>query len=690
MSPAQRIDGISVPLTALMVSYDLTASLIHGKASAAGLVELALVRDNVALTTDLQVSTDIDPGASHFVRLDSQLQVSFPRNGRVLIGGDFISAGGQSQRALRLGGVQFASDYSLRPDLVTTPLPSFTGQVAVPTGIDLINGDQRLTLGEVQPGEFTVRNVPANAGRGELSVITRDSLGREVVQSARFYISRSLLTRNLSEFAVNAGFVRRRYGFRSMDYGPLAASAYFRRGISSRLTVEGTAEWTSGLANIGTRGDLALGGIALATLEARYSHDSAGGTVGTLVALGLESSGRRISGRIGVTLPSTGYRDVAYKLGDAAQPRQFFAQMSFDLRHNRQFQFSATRQERRYDLRFPRVDLHSDIVSATFRARLRKSVDFFGSVGWHRADKSTFSAFAGLSVQLGGGRNAQATVNRSGRSTNGSIGFARHDIEGIPVGYAFEQSLGQSSRTAASLAYRSPWGRAEGQVERVGGAIGLRGNVRGTFIAAGGAIFARNQTGGSYALVQTGKIDGIAVMRENRLAGVTHNKGLLLIENIPAQVPITFDVDADKLPADVLSRDTHRRIVVPRHAVGLVALDVVRFIPRQVRLLDAAGLSLAAGTTLTALPSGASTMVGFDGVVDFNAGSDDRQLALRSETGVACIADVEIANLGEDSPVREMPTFVCRVPSRSLLAEDGAAKKMPPVQAAEWKRLNRE
>ena len=535
LSPAQRSNGVSAPLTALIVNYDLTATMARGKFAAAGLAEATLVRNNAALTSAFQFATSTDAATPHVVRLDSQLQVLFPTKGWAVTAGDYISAGGQSQRALRLGGIQIASDYSLRPDLVTIPLPSFTGQVAVPTGIDLINGDQRFKLGEVAPGEFTVRNVPVSPGRGEVSIITRDTLGREVIQSARFYVSRNLLARNLSEFAVNAGFVRRRYGVRSMDYGPIAASAYFRRGLSAHLTVEGTAEWTPGIANIGARGDLALGGVALATIEARVSRDAADGVSGTLLNFGLESSGRRISGRIGAILPSKNYHDVAFKLGDAAQPRQFFAQFSFDLGHMNQLQLSATRQERRFDPRFPRLDLRSDIVSASFRANLRRNVDFVSSLAWRKAEKSAFSVFAGVSVQLGAGRHAQASLSKSGNSpVSGAIGFARHDVEGIPLGYAFDRSFGMVARTAASVAYRSPITRVEGQVEHVGGHFALRGNARGTLIVAGGGIFARNQTGGSYALVRTGRIDGIAVKRENRSAGVTAHGGLLLIENIPA------------------------------------------------------------------------------------------------------------------------------------------------------------
>lgn len=678
LSAAPRMDGVSAPLTALRVDYDLTGTFARGRTGAAGLVQAALVRGNAAITGGFQLSSGSRGGAGPVLRLDSQVQILFPQRRLTATAGDFISAGGQSQRALRMGGVQIASDYSLRPDLVTTPLPSFTGQVAVPTGIDLINGDQRYKLGEVQPGEFTVRNVPVNAGRGEVSVIVRDSLGREVIQNARFYVSRNLLARNLSEFAVNAGFVRRRYGVRSMDYGPLAASAYFRRGLSSRLTVEGTAEWTSGLANAGARGDVVLGGIALATIEARYSRDWAHGNSGTLLNVGLESSGKLISGRIGAILPSSGYRDAASQLGDPLPARQYTAQLNFDLGRKAQFQLSATRQQRRYDPRYPRFERESDLANASFRTSLARNIDLFTSVGYRRGETRAFTGFAGLSMQLGGGRNFQATLNGASNSpTIGSTSVAKRDSEADQFGYAFDRVFGAGNRTSASVAWRSAYGRIEGQGERVGGNLGFRGNARGSLLVAGGAVFARNQTGGSYALVRTGTIDGIAVMRENRPAGVTAHNGLLLIENIPAQVPITFDIDPEKLPADALARDTRKRIVVPRGAVGLVTLDVVRFVPRQIRLTGPDGRPLAPGTILQALPSGEQLMAGFDGVVDFNTGGSDRRLMVPGDSGPVCVADIDLAPFGPAGDDQAMPGFECRagVPGVIAAADPAEAKR---------------
>ena len=675
LTKADHVTGESAPLTALRVDYDLSATLANGHASAAGFFDATLVRGNFALNSSFQLASEAVPGSNNVIRLDTQAQILFPHSGIVATLGDFVSAGGQSQRALRLGGLQIASDYTLRPDLVINPLPSFTGQVAIPTGVDLISADQRFSLGEVQPGEFTVRNVPASAGRGEVSVVMRDSLGREVVQNTRFYVARNLLAPGLTEFAVNAGFVRRRYGFRSNDYGPLAANAYIRRGISPRFSLEGSAEWTANLVNGGVRGDLVLGSLALTTLELRFSHDSIERQSGSLVQIGIESVGRGLSGRIAAILPSAGYRDAASRLGDPPPPREFLGQISFDLAKNTHLQLTASRQERLISPRFSAYEPRVDTVNASFRSKLTRNIDVFASAGYRRGAQRAYTGWIGISVQLGRANAQASAAGGTGSPVRFSGSYARREAPDRPFGYAIEAMSGSSPRIAGSATWRSSFARMEGQIENVGGSFGLRANARGTLLLAGGTVFARNQTGGSYALVRTGKVEGITVLRENRPAGVTSRRGLLLVDNIPAQVPLSFDIDPDKLPATAMARATHRLMTVPRRAVGLVDLDVVRFVPRPIRLIGIDGAPLAAGSVVVAQPSGERTMVGFDGVIDFNAAGDDRWVSLVRGDEPACFAEIDPLALAAADTAEAPPQFACRLGEPEALTLSAAATR---------------
>ncbi|TCJ41084.1 fimbrial biogenesis outer membrane usher protein [Parafrankia sp. BMG5.11] len=630
----------SRPLLALRVDYDLTATIAQRRSSAGGLVSATLVYGNFALNSSARATSEPQIGSPAVLRLDTAARLAVPERGMAATLGDFVSAGSQGQRAVRMAGVQLASDFDLRPDLVTVPLPGFAGSVAVPTTIDVLTNDQRYQLGEIEPGEFTVRNVPSQPGRGEASVILLDALGREVVQTARFYVSSALLAPGTTGYAVNAGSVRRRYGFASNDYGQFAATAYFRRGLSPFLTVEASGEWTHGVSNGGVRGDYVLAKVALATIEARISRDSGAGT-GTLVHAALESIGRKLGGSIRATLPSANYRDVATRLGDDPPPREYAAQFFYRFTPDTDVQLSYARQEYR-SLRPERVqDRISEVLNANFRTRLSSRATFFAGGGIRRGNSGTaLSAALGLSLSLGGRTNAGAYASYDDGRLAGGATYARDAQQDGEIGYRGAVNLTETSqRLSAGATWRNRRILLDGQIEEVDGVFAGRANARGTLLVAGGTVFARNQTGGSYALVRTGKVGGIPITRENVEVGVTSDNGLLLVQDIPAQATIKIDVKADKLPADALVRETTHFIRVPRRAVSLVEIETLRFRPVLRKLVNAAGVPLEAGLPVRALPSGETTIVGFDGMAEINAGADDARLMV-DHPGRTCAVEL--------------------------------------------------
>lgn len=648
----------TTPLLALRLDYDLTASLTPNGHSAGGLFDAALVRGDLALATSLRASTHPGRRTSHFVRLDSALQWNLPRASSVVSLGDFVSAGTVTQRAVRMGGIQLASNFELRPDLLTTPLPSFSGKVAVPTSIDIMTADQRYRVGDIEPGDFTLQNVPISTGRGEFSVVTRDALGREVVQSMRFYTSRSLLAPGLTGYAVNAGFVRRRYGESSGDYGELAASAFLRRGLSPFLTVEGSAEATAGLANFGARADFTLGNVALVSAEGRFSRDNVAGT-GNLVRFSLESISQTLGARAGIVIPSASYRDVASRLGDSAPPRQLFADLSYNFGANTQAQLAYVRQDERENEQFRLPSRRLETLSGNFRTSLSSRIDLFAAGGLRRFDGAdTLFASVGVAVNLGAPHHLGAFANIEGSRPSTGISYSKADQHDGDVGYRLSANAAPNfQRVSGSAVWRARAAALEGQVEEVNGVFAGRANARGTVIvASGGGIYARNQTGGSYALVRTGTVGDVSIKLENRVVGKTNARGRLLVQNLAPLIPMHLDVDTERLPAEAMVRQARHVISVPRRAVALVEMDVIAFRPVLRQIVDTGGNPLDAGLSVVATPSGESSLVGFEGMVEINASGGDRRLRV-GPVGSGCVVDLPDARTLETS---EAP-LVCHI-----------------------------
>ncbi|MDR7101351.1 fimbria/pilus outer membrane usher protein [Croceicoccus sp. BE223] len=645
--------GDFVPMFAGLMDYDLTATFGAGTV-AAGFFSPRAVYGEYELGTSLQWVSKPSTGIDGLIRLDTALRHVSVRRGINATLGDYVSAGSRSQRPLRMAGVQVATDMALRPDLVTYPLPGFAGQVAVPTAIDLIVNDRRFSGGELEAGEFQISNIPVNPGRGEVSVVVQDALGREVVQTARIYVSRELVPVGRWQAGVNAGFIRRNFGRESSDYRDLALTWFGRRGMSRALSLGFSGEVGAGIANIGLQAEQTIGGAAMVFAEARLST---GRGSGSLIRAGVESIGRGISGRVEAIVPTGRYADLAAASGDDLPPRQYNASLAFDVSRASQLQFAASRIERRGDdPRFTLQERRIDLLRSTFRMPLSKSLDVFADVSRRRGDRTSYGAMVGLSLQLSRGRHAQASAARESGQTTAQASFFRPDVVPGEIGYGIEATKSIVERFAARGSYRSEYGRAEIQAETVAGRSAARLNARGTVIATGGTVFARNQTGGSFAFVKTGSVAGVTVTREHRLAGVTDRKGRLLVEEVTPMVPIQFDIDPEKLPDEAVARSTYKRVAIVPGAVGRVDIDVRAWRSVPLLVAEADGTVLPLGTKLTAA-SGDSYMVAYDGLMDFNRLSADRKLEAKLADGRQC--EIAVPPLS-DTPGIAQALATCR------------------------------
>jgi outer membrane usher protein len=107
--------------------------------------------------------------------------------------GDVISDSLSWSNSVRVGGISYGRDFSLRPDLVTWPIPSFSGEAAVPTSVDVFINGYRAGSRQLEPGPFTLTNLPYINGAGNAVLVTTDALGRQVSTTMPFYVASDLL-----------------------------------------------------------------------------------------------------------------------------------------------------------------------------------------------------------------------------------------------------------------------------------------------------------------------------------------------------------------------------------------------------------------------------------------------------------------------------------------------------------------
>jgi outer membrane usher protein len=121
------------------------------------------------------------------LRLDTTWTYKDPDRTLTYRAGDMISGGLSWTRPVHLGGIQIQRGFSIRPDLVTLPLPSFSGSAAVPSTVDVYVNGVRTVSQDVDSGPFRINNLPILSGQGDASIVVRDSSGREVATTLPFF-----------------------------------------------------------------------------------------------------------------------------------------------------------------------------------------------------------------------------------------------------------------------------------------------------------------------------------------------------------------------------------------------------------------------------------------------------------------------------------------------------------------------
>jgi outer membrane usher protein len=123
-------------------------------------------------------SDDRQPAQHLPIRLDTTYVYSDPATMRRYRAGDFIGGFPLWTRPVRLGGALVSSDFSMRPDLVTFPVPAVGGSVAVPSTVDVLVNGSRVLSSQVEPGPFQVPQFPIITGAGTVAPTVTNALGQ--------------------------------------------------------------------------------------------------------------------------------------------------------------------------------------------------------------------------------------------------------------------------------------------------------------------------------------------------------------------------------------------------------------------------------------------------------------------------------------------------------------------------------
>jgi outer membrane usher protein len=615
---------------------------------------------------------------SDHLRLETTWTYKDPDDALTYRAGDMISSGLSWTRPVRLGGIQVQRDFSIRPDLVTLPLPSFSGSAAVPSTADVYVNGIRTVSQDVDSGPFRINNLPILSGQGNASIIVRDSSGREVTTTLPFSVSNKLLRDGLLDFSVEAGFPRLFYGVRSDEYSAApAGSASLRYGFSDHLTLESHAEATNHLANGGIGASLGLDGIGV--VSTAFAGSVNGGNVGGQAYASFDTSVFGFSLSASTLRTLGGYNDLASMTARpfGILPVTAFSPSAFTPGWFFQNSLSPLRPPKILDqlsagLPLPRVGgslnfgfVHEldpfgnriKLLTAGYSRQLFAGASFFATAFAGIDGRRNAGISLGLSIPLGGGVTASsgASRDRSGLAVASDINKPLGQEPGN-FGWRLSDLEGEARLRQASAAYRGEDGKIEATALQSQAGFAGTLSAEGAIVAAGGDVFFANRIDDAFAIVDAGA-PGVEVMHENRPAAITDSSGKAIVTSLNAYQPNKISIDPTNLPLDA-SIATTQDVLVPQDRSGVFADFGIRTgVHSAIVILDGPdGRPLQAGLR-GKTASGKSFAVGYDGRV-FIEGLEAQNTVTVALASGECHAEFAYAPRGKDQVL--IGPVVCR------------------------------
>jgi outer membrane usher protein len=578
--------------------------------------------------------------------------------------GDIQTGGLSWTRPVRLGGIQIQRDFSLRPDLVTIPMPGLSGSAAVPSTVDVYVNDSRRFSQDVPEGPFSITNLPVITGAGTARLVVRDALGREAVTETPFYTSPSLLLPGLWDISGETGYARRNFGVESNDYDDrLMLSVTGRLGITDWLTGEAHGEGGEDLVNGGLGAVFSLGPYGVANLAgAMSSHD---GATGYQIAASLEAEIGGFNLFVRTQRTFGDYDDIASVTADlverndgtgfySARPPAALDQISLSF---------PSFEKTTLNLNFTQLETaendRSRLLGMSASRPIGENGNAFLTAYADISEPDSYGIFAGLSWRIGDNLTASTNVSSDNDGYAAGADLVRSAPDGRGLSWRVHDAEGKSPNRLASAAFRGSLGKVSAGIQQFGDSVEANAEIDGALVAAGGGIFLADRVDDAFAVVDVGA-PNVDVQIENRPIGRTNGSGKLLVPGLRAHEKNAISIDPANLPLD-MQVDTTRRIVRPKEKSGVIVKMRGTTSGSHSRLLtmrDERGAYVETGALLRAASGkGADFPVGYDGQVYISDLKPGAELEVDTPSGGRCMVTLP-PSLGEAAG--QSTDLICR------------------------------
>lgn len=637
----------SVPSPGGFANYALVGTRSGGESSYGAQLEAGVFGPQGVLVAG--VLAQRNAFARGVTRLDTTYTRDFPERLATLRVGDAVGVPGAWGRAVRFGGVQWGSNFALQPGFVAYPTFTARGESALPSTVDVFVNNALVAQQSVPPGPFSIANIPTVTGAGDVQLVVRDLLGREVLVSQPFYASSDLLAPGLSQYSVELGAEREDFGVESFGYGAALAAATWRHGLTPTVTLEARGEASREHVAAGGAFDWLVGGAGVLSATAALSRARDAGT-GWLVGAGHTFQAPELSTTLRARWSGDDWRQAG--LTELSPVPRVELSASASTRLGRYGSLTAAYVDQRF-----RTRPDNTFVSLAWSTPLLRGAALT-VVALRNVVEGSTAVSAVVTVPFGERDTASA-------GWYGTRGAGSDDDSGqllvqraLPLGEGFGYRVfARSERDVqAGVAYQGPVGTAGAEWTRFEGTQGVRLSLSGGVGMVGGHAFASREITDAFGVVKVDDYDDVGVLLENQPAARTRRGGYAVLPRLRAydvnriglvQADLPMDAAVDRLGVEA----------VPGYRSGvLIAFPVRRARGATLAIVLPDGTPVPAGATAVLDAGDRAFPVAADGVT-YLEGLQARNRVTVYHGGQSCAFDLTYA-AGAD-PLPDLGRHVC-------------------------------
>lgn len=585
---------------------------------------------------------------SRFIRLESTWNLDRPDQLARFRFGDTISRTGSWGLAVRFGGVQWATNFATQPEFIPFPLPTMRGEAALPSTADLLLNNVLIRRSQVSPGPFSITNIPVITGQGELTLVTRDILGRERIITQPYYAGVNLLRAELQDYSYEVGFVRENFSLASNDYGPALAVGTHRYGFTDDLTGEIHAEFFKDRRTLGVGGAWLWDRMGIFNAALAGSHRN--GNVGSLAQFGFQRQTRRLSFGGRVQLASSKFVQAGLAADQFSPALLGEAHLGLPLDSLGFVNLGYIHQDYR-----DRKDLKAFTASYTVTLGDLGFLNVAAFLPFDGTGDATF--MAGFTRAFGERTSGSVSHIASSTSDQTEIRLQRNLPVGNGTGYRLAASTGTTERFEGGVALQNQVGTYSLDVSYYQNESFFRGQASGGLAFTGDNLFLSREITDSFGVVQVGHYPNVQIYAFNQPVAKTDEDGVALIPRLLAYQKTPIRIEQADLPLDA--------------EIGALQLDAVPYFRSGVRLdfpikpSDGAvlriqlenGQPMPVGAIVRVLDSGREFPVGMRGEA-YVTGLARRNRVRVLWQGQSCEFEVTFPDSRE--PLPDLGLFTCR------------------------------